>query len=147
MRKDFIIDIGRLIITVSFGILLVKRLIYFPELFVKFQLIDFVSDNQLNWLFYLLGVCEASIMIGVLFITKTAIKILVDFCIVFYVIFHVSYFLMLKSSDACIECHYSLNLFHEGMKNTLVLLSILVLLYIFLIRDAPSRKSWNYFNL
>src|SRR5215207_3360403 len=82
--------------SISFLLLLLKRVSDYQISFIKFSLVNFIYENKLSNLYYVLGTAELLLLSMIFFIHRHwAIKAIVDLALLVYISCIVAYYLVL----------------------------------------------------
>lgn len=134
--KPIFLLAGKLIFSACFLLLFVQRVKDHKTNLIQFSLIDFVYDNGLGWLYYLLALAEISLAFLVFLTASKRARTLADISLVFYTSFMVAYLLALYSRHDCIDCNYMPGFMGEHLRITTTVLSLLFITYFVFLRNG-----------
>lgn len=107
IRTAFLL-LGKLVFSLCFLFLFIHRAREHQTNLIQFSLIDFIYDNGLAWLYYILAAAELSLSLLIFFTANKTARTVADISLVFYTAFTAAYLLALYSNPQdCIECKYT----------------------------------------
>lgn len=141
MFKKLILP-SKILIALGFILLFYHRVTELKTAYLKFALIDFIYENNLQFLFYVLTALEIIIAFGIFFVYKRYISVVVDIAFACYILFLGWHFMvLLKKSDSCIECNYTTHFYNENIKVTLFIILGMFILYALFVRGSRYSKT------
>lgn len=135
--RSFFLLLGKLAFSVCFLLLFIQRVENHQTNLIQFSLIDFIYDNGLGWLYYILAAAEISLVLLVFFTANKIARTIADILLVFYTAFTAAYLLALYNNPQdCIECNYTPGFMGEHLR----MVSLLFISYFVFLRAGKQEE-------
>ncbi|HEY0059414.1 MAG TPA: hypothetical protein VGB56_09770 [Flavisolibacter sp.] len=139
LRSIFIL-LGKLVFSICFLLLFIQRVGNHQTNLIQFSLIDFIYDNRMGWLYYILAAAEISLVFLVFLTAKKIARTIADIFLVFYTSFMAAYLLASYSkTKECFDCNYTPGFMGEHLRITIAVLGFLFLSYFLFLRNISTK--------
>jgi hypothetical protein len=137
LRSIFLL-LGKLVFSVCFLLLFIQRAGNHQTNFIQFSLIDFIYDNRLGWLYYILAAAEISLAFLVFLTANRIARIIADIFLVIYTSFMAAYLLSLYSKgQECLDCNYAPGFMGEHLR----FIALLFISYFVFLRNNKHKPQ------